>query len=95
MNLYLICFDITDTKRRNRIGRLLGSYGERVQRSVFEVPLRSDAELRQLRDELTQVLRDAEGETSIRFYPLCSRCRAGAHTADGTPIAESVSALFV
>ena len=33
---YLICYDVVNDRRRNRVSRLLEGYGLRVQKSVFE-----------------------------------------------------------
>lgn len=33
----LVIYDITDTKRRNNLIRLLNGYGVRVQKSAFEI----------------------------------------------------------
>jgi CRISPR-associated protein Cas2 len=33
----VVCYDVVDDRRRNRIFKLLKDYGRRVQYSVFEV----------------------------------------------------------
>jgi CRISPR-associated protein Cas2 len=74
MRIYLVCYDITDDDTRLEVSKILGEYGERVQRSVFEVAIRSEAELEWLRARLEEAL---GGDTpELRFYPLCGRCRA-------------------
>ncbi|WP_054952021.1 CRISPR-associated endonuclease Cas2 [Flaviflexus massiliensis] len=40
---YLITYDIPDDKRRTRISKLLKSYGERMQFSVFLIDLHRTA----------------------------------------------------
>jgi len=69
--LYLISYDIEDNRQRTKVARILGSYGERVQFSVFECDL--DAQelkdlLRALRTKIT--LKDTD---SIRIYSLCEK----------------------
>ena len=34
--MYVVCYDITDTKRRNKIFKTLKNYGQHKQYSVFE-----------------------------------------------------------
>lgn len=48
----LVVYDITDGRLRRRLARLLGGYGERVQRSAFECELHARE-----RDELERRLR--------------------------------------
>jgi len=67
---YLICYDIFDTRRRNRIARLLEGYGTRVQDSVFECHLDGDR-LARLKRRLAHRI-DPERD-KLRYYPLCSR----------------------
>jgi len=49
MLAFLVCFDISDDRMRYRVGKELAHYGLRVQRSVFEITLRSGEELTALR----------------------------------------------
>ncbi|GBD34779.1 CRISPR-associated endoribonuclease Cas2 [bacterium HR35] len=48
---YIISYDISENKIRNRLVRILEKYGERVQYSVFEFELDNDA-FRNLLSEL-------------------------------------------
>ncbi len=65
--LYLISYDISDDKRRNKVSEFLENYGNRVQKSVFECYI----------DEKTyihiyvtlQKLIDKKSD-SVRIYPL-------------------------
>jgi CRISPR-associated protein Cas2 len=64
----VISYDISDTKRRNKIARALEGYGYRVQYSVFECEV--DArQLLKLQRELRPLVR-SEMEESVRFYSL-------------------------
>jgi CRISPR-associated protein Cas2 len=84
MAVYLICYDISDNRLRDEVSRVLQEYGNRVQRSVFEVALRGEAERETLRARLREVL----GETpELRFYRLCERCRTASWDLDGKPLA--------
>lgn len=73
MSLLLVCYDIPDNRRRNRVARLLESHGERVQRSVFECDLDTRRQAR-LRDRLMAMI-DPD-EDKLRFYNLCGKDRA-------------------
>lgn len=84
MAVYLICYDISDDRLRDEVSRVLQEYGNRVQRSVFEVALRGEAERETLRARLREVL----GVTpEVRFYRLCERCRVDSWDLDGEPLA--------
>ncbi len=83
--LVLVVYDVSSNRLRRRLARLLGGYGERVQRSAFECRLR-----RRERRELVRRLRSlldrspeadtnendlADGELpacSVRLYPLAT-----------------------
>ena len=90
MNTYLICYDITDDRDRNRVARILERYGDRVQYSVFEVHLGRPEQLscieRELREILAESEGDADGESDVRFYRLTADALADSHTLDGTAV---------
>ncbi|UFX83267.1 CRISPR-associated endonuclease Cas2 [Candidatus Absconditicoccus praedator] len=76
--MYLsISYDITNTKARNRVVKLLESYGFRVQKSVFEVQL-NDRQFKILKKQLKKILDWAkkqypdehENIDSVKFYIL-------------------------
>jgi CRISPR-associated protein Cas2 len=69
---YLICYDIVDDSRRQRVSKLLETYGLRVQKSVFEVIL-EDWKYEKLEQRLLKLLHPTEDQ--LRFYPLSIRCR--------------------
>lgn len=52
---YLVAYDIGDDRRRTRVAKCLGMYGDRVQYSVFVVDCRP-ARLIRLRTELRRLL---------------------------------------
>ncbi|MBE7558147.1 CRISPR-associated endonuclease Cas2 [bacterium] len=69
---YVVCYDIANDKQRTRLARLLGEYGDRIQKSVFEFFL-SDGGYREM---WTRVLGEVEVEQEdrIRAIPLCLAC---------------------
>lgn len=85
MDAWIVCFDITDDRARRTVGRQLARHGRRVQRSVFEILVRSPAELDAVREQLRSLLTD---DDDLRFYPLCRTCRTRAHDADEMPAAR-------
>ncbi|MGH8610645.1 MAG: CRISPR-associated endonuclease Cas2 [Gammaproteobacteria bacterium] len=92
MKVYLVCYDISDDDVRQDVANLLGEYGERVQRSVFEVIVRTETELAQLQQRLAEALGD---EPELRFYRLCERCRSESRTLTGERVAVFPSTIIV
>ena len=41
MSRYIVCYDITDDKRRQRVAQIRDTYDDRIQESVFELPVAS------------------------------------------------------
>lgn len=70
-SFYVVSYDITDDRRRNRVHKLLTGFGEGVQYSVFECFL-SDKELVQLRHRIRRLIKPQEDK--VRIYSLCSPC---------------------
>ena len=64
-----ISYDISDDKRRTKIHKMLKSYGQWMQYSVFECDV-TDSEYAKLRSRLSKVIKPEED--SIRFYFLCA-----------------------
>lgn len=92
MMTFLICFDISDDAERRRVSRHLEQFGNRVQRSVFEVSVSARAEITALRRELLELLQEPG---DLRIYPLCSDCRHGAVDADDRRITVFPSAILL
>jgi CRISPR-associated protein Cas2 len=67
-----ISYDIADDKRRTKIHKMLKSYGQWMQYSVFECDV-TDSQYAKLRSRLSKVIKP--GEDSIRFYFLCACCK--------------------
>lgn len=90
--LYLVCFDISDNKTRNRVGKYLGAFGNRVQESVFEVELADTQALRYVQNKLADWLED---DDDLRFYHLCRNCRLKSYTAHHQRIAKLPSLVVI
>lgn len=68
---YVISYDITDDKRRNKVAKILESYACRVQYSVFEIICNEEV-IDKIASELKNIIK--ENEDSIRIYSLCNSC---------------------
>lgn len=68
----VISYDIPDDKRRTKIHKILKSYGQWMQYSVFECDL-SATEYAKLRSRLSKLVQPEQD--SIRFYFLCRCCQ--------------------
>lgn len=73
--LYLISYDISSEKKRNRTASLLEDVGIRVQYSLFECFLSADQKTI-LESKLKRCINP--DTDSIRLYPICSSCSSRA-----------------
>ncbi len=92
MHIYLACFDISDDKNRDRAGKELLTYGDRVQKSVFEIAIRRPEDLEAIRLKLAPLLEDGD---DFRFYRLCADCRSQSFGIRGERLAQFPPAVVV
>ena len=71
----LVAYDVVDDRRRTRLAKVLESYGDRIQYSVFLVDLTPAQEVR-MRAKVRSVI--DERDDSVLF------CRLGATKSEGT-----------
>ena len=64
---YVVAFDITNTKKRNRVAKECLAHGFRVQKSVFEIFLDSKR-LPQFNEIMLKLINP--DTDSVRIYPL-------------------------
>ena len=69
--LYIVCFDIVSDRIRYRVVKCLKTYGQRVQKSVFECML-NDKQYLEMKSALDKLIKP--DEDSIRYYLLCKNC---------------------
>lgn len=70
--MYLVvCYDIVEDRRRNRLLRKMREYLSHVQKSVFEGEL-ADDRLQSLRRMVLDEIDPAQD--TVRIYHLCARC---------------------
>ncbi len=89
---YIVCYDISNNKRRYRVQKLLKYYGIRVQHSVFEIYIRRDAELKTLQAKLKKLMKKGD---SIRFYHFPETARQRSKSLDNKRIAYFPSAIII
>lgn len=68
----VVSYDIPEDKRRTKIHKILKSYGQWVQLSVFECHL-TDTQYAKLRSRLSKLIQP--NQDSVRFYFLCGCCQ--------------------
>ncbi len=70
MNM-LITYDIANSRRLQRVAKVMLDYGIRVQRSIFEAEL-SLPQFRELRGRAEAEM-DFQ-EDGVKYFPLCKQC---------------------
>ena len=78
----VVCYDIPDDRRRNRVGKILEGYGARVQKSVFECDMKQE-HLKQLQQKLSKAI---SPEDTLRYYHLCANCISKIEVFNGPPV---------
>ena len=68
-----ISYDIPDDKRRTKVHKMLKSYGQWMQYSIFECADLTDTQYAKLRSRLDRLI-DPQTD-SVRFYFLCACCQ--------------------
>jgi CRISPR-associated protein Cas2 len=68
----VISYDVSEDSRRTKIHKILKSYGQWMQYSVFECGL-TQTQYAKLRSRLAKVIKP--DQDSIRFYFLCGCCQ--------------------
>ena len=81
----VVCYDIPDDRRRNRVSKILEGFGERVQWSVFECDVRPEHATK-LKEKLAKVL---QREDTARYYYLCGQCITRVEVVNGPPVTKA------
>ena len=66
---WLIIYDIKDSKRLNRIARIMLNYSIRVQKSVFEA-IADNSVISDLRNQVRSII---EPEDYVVYFKICDR----------------------
>ncbi len=85
---YVVAYDISNDKRRNRVHKTLCGFGRWTQYSLFECFL-TRKEMIELQNRLSKKL-DEEAD-SVRFYPLCQGCLKRVETVGSAKPREEVA----
>lgn len=90
--LIVVCYDIPNNKRREKLRKSLLMFGNPVQFSVFECDLTK----RQL-EKMTRIIRGIiePAEDNVRYYQLCNLCVENAEIFGGKPLAETKPVYIV
>ena len=90
--LIVVCYDIPNNKRRERLRKALLTFGNRAQYSVFEC----DLTRRQI-EAMERIIRGIiiEKEDNVRYYQVCRICAENSKTFGGKPFEETKSVYVV
>ena len=81
----VVSYDISEDKRRTKIHKVLSSYGQWMQFSVFECDL-TKVQYAKLRSRLDKLM-NAETD-SVRFYFLCECCQGKVERIGGEAVRD-------
>ena len=70
---YLVIYDIADHRRLYKVAKTMEDFGERVQKSKFEMEL-TETQLKKLQARIEQII-DPE-QDGVKYIPLCKKCIA-------------------
>lgn len=95
--MYLISYDLSNDRLRQKLAKELENYGQRVQYSVFECRI-SEKQLRTLYMKMATIMQE-EKEGSVRVYSVCGNCEAklqiiGIDPLEGT-LTQEEEGLFI
>jgi CRISPR-associated protein Cas2 len=82
----VITYDIAEDKRRTKIHKMLKSYGQWMQFSVFECTDLTEAQYAKLRSRLAKMIKPETD--SIRFYFLCACCEQKVERIGGEAVRD-------
>lgn len=70
-NLIIVAYDISETKRRSKVVKILLKYGSRINFSVFECMV-SDTDLERLKSDIRSHINVKKD--IVAYYPICMKC---------------------
>ncbi|RJQ49828.1 MAG: CRISPR-associated endonuclease Cas2 [Desulfobacteraceae bacterium] len=79
---YVIAYDISSNRRRNRLAKLLKGWGQRVNLSVFECEIEK-GKFSELREEVLKIIK--KNKDIVIYYPLCLNCLAEVQSDGAAP----------
>lgn len=88
----VVCYDISDDKRRARLYRKLKKYGIGVQFSVFECLL-TRSRIAEMKKMVKETIKPKQGDR-VRYYMLCESCRKRIEATDRI-VDQDAAVIFV
>jgi len=88
----VVTYDIVDDRKRTRLAKTLTSYGNRVQKSVFECQI-DDRQYLRMKGQIEKQI-DPE-EDSVRYYFLCGRCSGNIRVSGLGTVREDENVIIV
>jgi CRISPR-associated protein Cas2 len=82
----VISYDVPDDKRRTKLHKMLKSYGQWMQYSLFECHDLTDTQYAKLRSRLDKLV--VPQEDSVRFYFLCGCCQGKVERVGGEQVRD-------
>ena len=90
--LFVICYDVSDDRRRRRLERVLRDFAHRVQYSVFEGEM-DEARFQKMRRRAERQI-DPQ-QDSLRYYRLCKSCRSAVEVYGLGPLPQEPESIIV
>lgn len=90
--MYVIAYDISDNRRRNRLFKTLKRYGTSVQESVFECHLTPE-QFVNLRRDVELVIKPNLDQ--VRYYDLCRACSERIQATSASRITSDPVAVVI
>ena len=81
----VVTYDVPEDKRRTKIHKILKSYGQWMQYSVFECEL-TNTQYAKLRSRLNKEIKP--DRDSIQFFFLCACCRGKVERIGGQDLVD-------
>lgn len=87
----IVAYDIPENKRRERLRKALLTFGNPVQKSVFECDLTP----RQL-EKMTRVIKAimSKDDDNVRYYQICKACAKMVEAFGGKPL-DRIKGVYV
>jgi CRISPR-associated protein Cas2 len=70
---YVVCYDIADDRRRERVAKALLDFGQRIQESVFVADL-DDELAKRMQERLRALLERDQPDEKVHLFRLCRQC---------------------
>ncbi|MBD3808682.1 MAG: CRISPR-associated endonuclease Cas2 [Epsilonproteobacteria bacterium] len=91
---YVVAYDISNDKRRKKMGDLLERYGIRVNFSVFEIELNA-TKYKKLLEEIEDKELLNKKYDSVRFYHICENCLPKCSELSNAPDPFEAKEMFI